>query len=143
MRYTGVLGFPRLSSIPPLVSSESEYSAAVSDQRAKSITKQVVEENDLPTDDLTEEQIDIFIESAAEKLYDDDDAVSEATKFRFQKCMKGSWVSSWVQGLEESDMQNPPRTDIEKLEYMMKACAGMTRSQTSDNELLVPERFRS
>jgi len=147
MNYRGVLGLPRLTGAGPFVKRRIQLSQKLTPSRAEIIVEEVAKENGIPRTDMSEAEFNTLVEKSAEKVYPGDEkvpeSVTEAKRNRFIRCMKNSWVMQWVIGLAESD-----KVDIEfedelgAVKLMMRGCVGMNESNTSDDERIIPERFK-
>lgn len=144
MKYSGLLGAPRLTSIGPLVDITVSSEKELSQGAAINTVSNVAEDEDLPSNDLSEDELETLIRGVADQVYPPEDDVKTAKNARFQICMSERWATAWADGLAESeDVDISFDSALEKAALMAQGCVGITEANVADSELIIPEAFKS
>lgn len=148
MKFTGPLGFNRLSNFGPLVSefpnstdlSGTYSNVIVTAAKRQDITLKSLEADENQESGLSDLQTNLMIKEIANIVYSDDDNVTRARRFRFCKCMVNSWAEEWSTSLinKQPDVYKPSN-DFDELSLKTGGCIGMTENLTSDKEKLIPQ----
>lgn len=149
MKYRGPLGLPRITRFGPLTVESTEYEQLPS-EAIEGIADVVVKNNNLPSDGMSEDQVNTFITESVSRIYNEKKYPQEVRRAKMERmitCMKKKWADEWVDGLKEAGSyrndQKELETDRGRLTMMLKGCYGMTESQTSDEPTLIPRRFKN
>lgn len=143
MKYSGLLGAPRLSSFGPLVAPTVSAEKSLDKGTARNIVGEVADENDLPANDLSEEEAKTLVRGVADRVYPPEDPVSESKNARFQICLSERWANAWADGLAESENTDITFNDaLDKVALMATGCVAITEANTADSELIIPEAFK-
>lgn len=125
----GPLGFPRLTDIGPLTFSQKVRGSKAIEETVLDI----IEEEDIDTSDIDEEDINFIVRELSERIYPDggeeiiigNSRTNEHTIFTF--CMSSDWARDWSVGFTRSTTEiSSPIEDI-----IMKAngCVGITEAR--------------
>jgi len=150
MRFTGPLGFRRLSSFGPLVSEIPDQKELPG--RHSPIVHSAAKQLDITDPELSETEEHLMIQEISNMLYPGDANVARAKRFRFSRCMINNWAENWVQGLSSSistgmpsenerrdNIDIPEDDDISEISLKTAGCVGMTDYLTSDREEFIPQ----
>jgi hypothetical protein len=141
----GPLGFPRLTSIPPLVSEPSPLFSAerIPTDQLKDLVEQAINEEDVPIQpDLEQDEINQLSEAIADKVYPPESPVSTAKNVRLKKCVGNKWANQWAIGMARETGMAQTDNDFDLLLMRFNGCIGLTETNTSDDPRLVPEQYK-
>jgi len=147
MRFTGPLGFRRLSSFGPLVSEIPDQKELPG--RHSPIVYSAAKRFDITDPELSETEEHLMIQEISNMLYPGDGNVARAKRFRFSRCMVNNWAENWVQGLSSPSANIEGENvgginiaeddDISEISLKTAGCVGMTDYLTSDREEFIPQ----
>jgi hypothetical protein len=140
MNYTGLLGVRRLTNIPPLVTKEGIYKdkRIANQKQAQRIVIDVIEDNDLPFDDYSDDEFEQVIDQIVKDIYPKS-TFSQSDRDAMRNCMKGKWAFRWTQGMEQATDTTTFTTDAGRLAFMLNGCDGMRNYIESTNEAFKPD----
>lgn len=141
--YRGPLGFPRLTSVGPLMRKGIGFSQEIRDRDevAKNMIE-IIDENNIDRDDPSDEDLVLIAKEMANRIYPPSNNVNESKQARFKNCLANDWSSSWVDGLAESTNAVKEDDIMDKLFMQIRGCIGVTESNVADDELLIPSEYR-
>lgn len=93
MKYSGPLGFPRLTGIGPLSAEDKNKSR----EEIKEIVEDVADDQGIDLDNLTESEIDTMHSELASELF------SEPESSMFEDCMTSEWAVEWEKATGKID----------------------------------------
>lgn len=140
----GPLGFPRMTSLGPLV-GESLFGFSQELREKEQIAKvmlDIIDKNDIDRDDPEDEELILIANEMADIIYPPDNPVNRAKQARFKKCLGNDWSTNWVDGLAESTNALPEDDTIGRLLFQIRGCLGVTESNVADDERLIPDQFK-
>jgi len=103
MKYSGPLGFPRLTDIGPLSAPRPDMSRS----EINEVVENVAEEQDVDLDNLDESDIELMNRKVGLEFFpntDPEDSPTDKTRAElFEQCMESKWARNWEESLSDDE----------------------------------------
>lgn len=103
MKYSGPLGFPRLTDIGPLSAPRPDMSRSEINEAVEN----VAEEQNIDLDNLDESDIEVMNTELSLELFpnsDPGDSPTDKTRAElFEQCMESKWAQNWEESLSDDE----------------------------------------
>lgn len=124
MKYSGPMGFPRLTDIGPLT-----YSATMDGpNEIEEELLDIIDEFDIDTNNPSQEEIDFMAAELGNRAFPGDSEEAQIDRAIFIECMQSSWSDKWRNGFTQVTTEES--SVFEDLIMEVNGCIGIAESRS-------------